>query len=130
VLAVGYFFSGRLLQPVRSITQDVADISAQNLVRRLATGSTKDEWYHLASTLNDLLNRLQESFDMQRGFIANASHELSTPLTSISSQLEVALQRERSAEDYRRVMQSTYQDVKHMSRLTHTLLEFRQSFGK
>lgn len=128
-LAAGYFFSGRLLRPVRKITKDVAEISAQNLTRRLPTYGVKDEWYNLADTLNELLNRLQESFDMQRRFIANASHEMSTPLTSISSQLQVALMRERSAEEYRQVIQSTYQDVKHMNRLTHTLLEFAKASG-
>lgn len=129
VLLSGYFFAFRLLRPVRRITADVAEISAQNLARRLKAGDTGDEWSQLANTLNDLLNRLQDSFDMQRRFISNASHELSTPLTSISSQLEVALQRERGAEDYRQVMRSIYQDVQHMSKLTQTLLEFAKASG-
>jgi signal transduction histidine kinase len=107
----------------------VAEISAQNLARRIQTGKTKDEWYHLSHTLNDLLDRLQESFELQRRFISNASHELSTPLTSISSQLEVSLQKERVAEDYKKVMQSIYQDVRHMSNLTQTLLEFAKASG-
>jgi signal transduction histidine kinase len=129
VLAVGYLFSRGLLQPIRKITDDVAEISAQNLARRIQTGQTKDEWYHLSHTLNDLLDRLQESFELQRRFISNASHELSTPLTSISSQLEVSLQKERVAEDYKKVMQSIYQDVRHMSNLTQTLLEFAKASG-
>ena len=129
VLGVGYLFSRGLLQPIRKITDDVAEISAQNLARRIQTGQTKDEWYHLSHTLNDLLDRLQESFELQRRFISNASHELSTPLTSISSQLEVSLQKERVAEDYKKVMQSIYQDVRHMSNLTQTLLEFAKASG-
>jgi signal transduction histidine kinase len=129
VLGVGYLFSRGLLQPIRKITDDVAEISAQNLARRIQTGPTKDEWYHLSHTLNDLLDRLQESFELQRRFISNASHELSTPLTSISSQLEVSLQKERVAEDYKKVMQSIYQDVRHMSNLTQTLLEFAKASG-
>lgn len=129
ILVSGYVFSGRLLQPVRRITEDVAEISAQNLTRRLKTGDAKDEWYDLSTTLNDLLNRLQESFDLQRRFISNASHELSTPLTSISSQLEVALQRPREAEEYRKVMGSIYQDVQHMAKLTQALLEFAKASG-
>ncbi|RYD99262.1 MAG: HAMP domain-containing histidine kinase [Sphingobacteriales bacterium] len=129
VLLSGYAFSYRLLRPVRRITADVAEISAQNLTRRLEAGKTNDEWSQLANTLNELLNRLQDSFDMQRRFISNASHELSTPLTSISSQLEIALQRERAADDYRQVMRSIYQDVQHMSKLTQTLLEFAKASG-
>lgn len=129
VLITGYIFSGRLLLPIKRITADVEDISAQNLARRIHTGNTKDEWYRFANTLNDLLNRLQTSFDLQRRFISNASHELSTPLTSISSQLEVSLQRKREADEYRRVMESIYQDVQHMNKLTQTLLEFAKAAG-
>jgi signal transduction histidine kinase len=66
---------------------------------------------------------------MQRRFISNASHELSTPLTSISSQLEVSLQKERSAEEYRSIIQSVYQDVRQMNKLTQTLLEFAKASG-
>lgn len=129
VLVTGYVFSARLLMPIKKIAADVEEISAQNLARRIETGKTKDEWYYLASTLNQLLNRLQDSFELQRRFISNASHELSTPLTSISSQLEVSLQRERHATEYKAVMQSIYQDVRHMSKLTQTLLEFAKASG-
>lgn len=129
VLIAGYFFSKGLLQPVKNISKDVAEISAQNLARRIEPGKSKDEWYQLSVTLNDLLNRLQESFDMQRRFISNASHELSTPLTAISSQLEVSLQRERSAEEYKKVLQSVLQDVQHLTKLTQTLLEFAKASG-
>ena len=128
-LGGGYFFSAGLIRPVKKIADEVTEISAQNLTRRIETGNTRDEWHKLSHTLNDLLNRLQESFELQRRFISNASHELSTPLTSISSQLEVILQRERSADEYRRVMLSVLQDVKNMSRLTQTLLEFAKASG-
>lgn len=125
----GYFFSKRLLQPVRKITHEVTDISAHDLTRRIQTGSTQDEWHQLSTTLNDLLNRLQESFEVQRRFISNASHELSTPLTSISSQLEISLQRERTEDEYRNVMSSVLQDVRRMNKLTQTLLELAKATG-
>jgi signal transduction histidine kinase len=107
----------------------VNEISAQNLARRIQMGSSKDEWYYLSYTFNELLNRLQDSFDLQRRFISNASHELSTPLTSISSQLEVSLLKDRSPEEYRKVMSSILQDVRHMNKLTQTLLEFAKASG-
>lgn len=129
VLISGYFFSKGLLLPIKNISKDVAEISAQNLARRIEPGKSKDEWYQLSVTLNDLLNRLQESFNMQRRFISNASHELSTPLTAISSQLEVSLQRERSAEEYKKVLLSIGQDVHHLTKLTQTLLEFAKASG-
>jgi two-component system, OmpR family, sensor histidine kinase ArlS len=128
-LVGGYFFSSGLLRPVKKITNEVAEISAHNLTRRIDAGKSKDEWYKLSQTLNELLNRLQESFETQRRFISNASHELSTPLTAISSQLEVILQKERDPESYRKVMQSVLQDVRNLSRLTQTLLEFAKASG-
>jgi signal transduction histidine kinase len=75
------------------------------------------------------LDRLQSSFELQRRFISNASHELSTPLTAILSQLEIALQRQRSNEDYQQIVASVIQDVKNLSKLTHTLLEFAKASG-
>ena len=125
----GFFFSKGLLQPIKNISIDVAEISAHNLTRRIKTGQSNDEWHQLSVTLNELLNRLQESFDMQRRFISNASHELSTPLTAILSQLEVCLQRERSAEEYRDVLKSIHEDVQHLAKLTQTLLEFAKASG-
>jgi two-component system, OmpR family, sensor histidine kinase ArlS len=127
--AGGYFFSGRLLKPIKKIADDINEISAQNLARRITTGIVYDEWYYLSETLNKLLNRLQDSFETQRRFVSNASHELSTPLTAISSQLEVSLQKDRNAQQYRGVMESVYQDVRHLSKLTQTLLEFAQASG-
>ena len=128
-LISGYFFSRKLLQPIQKISSDLADISAQNLARRIATGSARDEWFFLTNTLNALLNRLQESFEFQRRFVSNASHELSTPLTAISSQLEVALERNREASEYKKVIESIYQDVQNMTNLTKTLLEFAKASG-
>jgi signal transduction histidine kinase len=125
----GYFFSDRLLKPVRKIADDINEISAQNLARRIGTGHVKDEWYYLSETLNRLLNRLQDSFETQRRFVSNASHELSTPLTAISSQLEVSLQKDRNAQQYRSIMESVYQDVRNLSKLTQTLLDFAQASG-
>jgi len=125
----GYLFSISLLHPIKRIADEVNDISARNLTRRIrsAAADSRDEWYYLSDTLNQLLNRLQESFEIQGRFIANASHELSTPLTSISSQLEVALQRVRTIEEYRKVIQSVYQDARQLSKLTQTLLEFARA---
>ena len=129
VFVIGFIFSTRLLRPIKKITADLEEISAQSLARRIDTGTSKDEWYYLAKTLNRLLNRLQDSFELQGRFITHASHELSTPLTSVSSQLEISLQRERDAADYRNVMQSIYADVQHLNKLTQTLLEFAKASG-
>lgn len=125
----GYFFSTRLLLPIKKITDEVTEISAQNLARRIPTGGVKDEWYKMSVTLNDLLNRLQESFELQRRFISNASHELSTPLTAVSSRLEIALQRKRSSEEFEKIIGDVLYDVNRMNKLTQTLLEFAKAAG-
>lgn len=128
-IGAGYLFSKSLLQPIRKIADDVNEITAQNLAKRIKASAQNDEWSYLTGTLNVLLNRLEESFQTQGRFIANASHELSTPLTSIFSQLEVSLQKERDAKEYRMIIQSVLEDVHHLNRLTHTLLQFASASG-
>src|SRR5579871_1668995 len=128
-IAAGYFFSKRLLAPLRKIADEVNEISVQNLESRIKTNASRDEWNYLSATLNQLLNRLQESLIIHRRFISNASHELLTPLTSISSQLEITLTRNRNSEEYRNLIASIYQDVRQLSRLTQTLLEFARASG-
>ncbi|WP_126246130.1 HAMP domain-containing sensor histidine kinase [Chitinophaga rhizosphaerae] len=127
--AGGLLFSRGLLKPVRNITSEVQEISAYNLERRIHKSSNNDEWSQLTGTLNELLDRLKESFDMQRRFISNASHELSTPLTLISSQLEISLQRQRTEEEYRQAMARVLKDVRHMNNLVQTLLKFATASG-
>lgn len=128
-IAGGYIFSTSLLKPLKKIADDLRTISAQNLQSRIPEQSGRDEWNYLIKTLNELLNRLEESFETQQRFISNASHELSTPLTSISSQLEVSLQKERAPKEYRKVMESILQDVMNLSKLTQTLLEVAKASG-
>ena len=126
-LLAGHVFSKELLKPVAQMIREVNEISSHNLSNRLRTGETQDELNQLSSTFNDLLNRLQEYFTAQRRFISNASHELSTPLTSISSQIEVTLQRNRTTDEYRQVMQSVQEDVVQMRQLTKSLLEIAKT---
>ncbi len=126
-LLTGYMFSRSIIRPVRETIRDVQLITSQNLSHRLFVGKRKDELAELNATFNDLLNRLEESFAIQRRFISNASHELSTPLTSMSSQVEVALLHNRSEGEYRRVLHSILEDVKHLHQLTKTLLEIAKA---
>jgi two-component system sensor histidine kinase ArlS len=128
-LITGLVFSSRIVFPIKKITEEVKDISSKNLSRRIDLHEPKDELHELSSTFNDLLTRLEKSFEMQGHFIANASHELSTPLTSISSQLEITLQNERNAEEYKSVISSVYDDVKNLTGLTRSLLEIAKASG-
>jgi signal transduction histidine kinase len=88
---LGWLIAGRALSPLRTITNAARDITASNLHRRLALDGPDDEVKQLANTFDDLLGRLEASFDAQRQFVANASHELRTPLTLERTLVEVAL---------------------------------------
>ncbi len=88
---LGWFAAGRVLRPLRDMTDTARTISAGNLSRRLALTGPDDEFKRLGDTLDELLGRLEASFDAQRRFVANASHELRTPLTVERTLLQVAL---------------------------------------
>jgi signal transduction histidine kinase len=89
-ILLGWFVAGRVLRPLHTITATVQRITATNLHQRLALDGPDDELKALGETFDDLLARLETSFDAQRRFIANASHELRTPLTMMRTALDVA----------------------------------------
>lgn len=129
VIISGYFFSVNLVRAISILKEKIDHISSKEFSPRLTTGSGKDELQRLAITINNLLDRLQSSFDTQRGFIDNASHELSTPLASIGSQLDVVLQKERTNEEYRAVLKSVKDDVRRLGFLVRSLLEIAKISG-
>jgi signal transduction histidine kinase len=90
-LVPGWFIAGRVLRRVQTITETAREISASNLNERLALEGPNDEFKQLADTLDDLIARLEASFEAQRHFVANASHELRTPLTLERTLLQIAL---------------------------------------
>ncbi|MEV1247395.1 HAMP domain-containing sensor histidine kinase [Nonomuraea sp. NPDC049750] len=90
-IVLGRMVAGRVLRPLRTITAATRRISADNLHERLAVPGPADEVKDLADTIDDLLERLEGSFDAQRRFVANASHELRTPLATMRASLDVAL---------------------------------------
>jgi signal transduction histidine kinase len=89
---------GRTLGPVEAIRTQVADISASALDRRVPVPETGDEINRLARTMNEMLDRLEASARRQRSFVADASHELRSPMTVIRTRLEVGLARPESAD--------------------------------
>lgn len=124
---VGLIFTRQLLTPLSTIIHTVRNISANDLNQRITVKDSQDELGLLSKTFNELLDRIQQSFNTQRRFISNASHELSTPLTSMNSQLEVMLQKERSTEEYKTVLRSLQEDILHLRMLTKSLLEMAKA---
>jgi len=88
---LGWYVSGRVLRPVRAITETARRASDQHLGERLALTGAQDELKELADTFDEMLERLDLAFAAQRRFVANASHELRTPLTVMRTAIDVAL---------------------------------------
>ena len=90
-MALGWVIAGRVLRPLQVITAAARELSASTLHERLALGGPNDELRELGDTFDELLARLEASFEAQRQFVANASHELRTPLTLERAIIEVTL---------------------------------------
>jgi heavy metal sensor kinase len=120
--ALSYWLAGRALRPVRTIAGMARSISERDLHRRVEVKVPHDELGELVDTFNSMLERLEASFTSMSAFTANASHELRAPLALMRSEVEGALSRSRSPEEYRRVLESLQQEVEHLSRLSDQLL--------
>lgn len=116
----GYFFSSRALRPVSAMIQSANKIGAEQLSERLPIPSVKDELFTLSSTLNEMLDRIQIAFQSQERFIADASHQLLTPLAIIRGEIEAALRSNQNPS--RDILLSTLQEVEHLSEIVQQLL--------
>jgi signal transduction histidine kinase len=117
--AVGWLVAGRVLAPLKRISGTAKRVSEERLGERIPVTGPEDELRELGETLNSMLDRLALSFDAQRRFVANASHELRSPLTVIRSEAEVAL---ANAEPDLDEMRAMAESVVHASRRTEALL--------
>ncbi|MBK0403835.1 HAMP domain-containing histidine kinase [Adhaeribacter sp. BT258] len=127
VLTLGYFLSQQVLRPIREIVSEVNKIRASNLHLRVKGRSSKDEIAELTQTFNQMLERLELSFEMQKSFIANASHELRNPLTAISGEIEVALLKDRSVPEYKTSLQTLQNETNRLQKLTSDLITLAQT---
>lgn len=124
---IGIAFSKKIFQSVRNIINKVKDISAHNLHLRLDTEEGKDEITELASTFNNMLDRLETSFETQNNFVSNASHELSTPLTVIIGEAELSLSKERSAEETNKSLNVILSEAERLQHIIRSLLNLAQT---
>jgi len=127
VLLCGWVFSKAALYPFLKVVSEVETISASDLHLRLSQASGTDEVAQLAQTFNHMLHRLETAFEAQRTFVSNASHELRTPLTAMIGELEVALMKKRTPEEYERVLLSTLDEAKLLTQLSNGLLQMVQA---
>lgn len=118
----GFILAKKSLAPVVAMSNQADRISARNLHERLSIGNKSDELGHLAGVFNDLLSRLDRSFESMREFMADASHELRTPLSIIRGEADVALSQDRDAIEYREALVIIQDEAKRLSRIVDDML--------
>lgn len=121
-LVGGWFLAHTSLKPVDTITKTAREISAQNLNQRLPVQPVDDEIGRLTATFNDMIGRLQESFQQIQRFSADASHELRTPLTIMRGEIEVALRRKRLPPPTREMLTSLHDELVRLSSIVESLM--------
>ena len=127
VYFMGHFYSMKVLAPIGHILKNIKRIRATNLKLRLVESKDSDELSELIRMLNQMLERLEHSFDLQKNFISNASHELKNPLTAIIGEAEVALSKDRSTEDYVNTLNKISFEANRLNLLTRNLLSLAQA---
>jgi two-component system, OmpR family, sensor kinase len=118
----GALLARKALGPIDAIVRRARRIGESNLAERLPHPGTRDEIARLVETLNDMLGRLDRSFDAQRRFTADASHELRSPLSRLRAELEVTLRRSRTPREYEETLRSCLDEVERLQALTEELL--------
>jgi len=109
------------------MAEKAAQISVTNLDLRLSNNGNKDELAQLANTFNEMLNRLEHSFEAQKHFVSNISHELRTPLSAIITELELSINKDRDIEEYKKAIQNALSDAKKLVRLSNSLLDLAKA---
>ena len=118
----GLALANRALAPVHDLAIRARRITAENLDQTVPIRNEKDELGRLTATINDMIGRLHESFAQVRQFSADASHELRTPLTVMRGEIELCLRSPKTTDQYRRVLESSLEEILRMSKIIDNLL--------
>jgi len=127
LLLSGRWIAKRILVPLNIFIDQVKLIKSNNLHFRVEEGTNKDEITLLSQNFNNLMEHLEHSFILQKTFVANASHELRTPVTRMIIGAEIALSKERQAEDYQRALQSVLEDAEKLENIITALLNLAKT---
>lgn len=117
----GRFMAKKALKPIDRMTKELRKIETEQLGERLALHPAKDEIHKLSGVVNEMLSRLENSFNQTRRFTADASHELRTPIAIMRAGLEIALSRERDIRGYQQVLANTLEDLGRLSKIVENL---------
>jgi len=123
----GYLLTKRGLAPLGSVIQQTRQIGGENLHSRIEIGNAAEELATLAASFNELLSRLDQSFETMRRFVQDASHELRTPLAVIRGEADVALSHERGSAEYRESLAIIQEEARRLSRLVDDLLNLARA---
>lgn len=126
---LGYVVAGAGLRPLERMRARAAAISSNSAAERLPVPAAEDELRRLALTLNGMLERLDEGLQRERRFVAEASHDLRTPLALILTEVELALAQPRTAEELTRALDSVQDEVRRLIALAEDLLERARADG-
>ena len=122
----GYFLIGRYFKPLQAMLHNMQTINAKELSGRIETHDNDDEISRLATAFNAMLERLEHSFTAIKAFNTQASHELRTPLTIMRGEIEIALRKERSDEEYRRILEVQLEEIQALQTLIEDMLLFAE----
>ncbi len=123
LILLSYLISGKILKPISMINNLVKEINDKTLDKRIPLGRHQDEIYTLSASLNNMFDRLQYSFQRQKEFIANASHELKTPITLLLIFMENAIHKEKLPSNFRQKLIKNLDLLRRMRRLVKNLLD-------
>jgi signal transduction histidine kinase len=119
---VGHFLTGRVIRPLAQMIRTTAKLHPGEVAERVPLRGTGDELDSLAATINGLLDRISTYLQQEHDFLANAAHDLRTPLAAIRSNVEVALGVERSEEEYREILGLVIEQCSYLQTLVNQLL--------
>ena len=119
---LGWAVARHGLAPLRAMREQAQVVTAQQLSHRLPVESVPVELAELAQSLNEMLARLEEAFHRLSDFSSDIAHELRTPLSNLMTETQVALSRQRSADDYRSILESNAEELEHMARMISDML--------
>jgi two-component system OmpR family sensor kinase len=122
VSLLGFGLATAALRPVESMRREAEAISASEPGRRLTLPDARDEVRRLGETLNEMLARLESALEHERGFVADASHELRAPLALLTTELELALRRPRSEAELEAALRSAAAEADRLARIADDLL--------
>ena len=124
---LAWLLAGAALRPVESLRRQASLISESDLSQRLPVPHSGDEIATLATTLNDMLDRLEQAFERQRRFVDDASHELRTPLGILRTEIDLALRRSRTTDELRAALVSAAEESQRLNLIAQDLLVLARS---